>query len=327
MVDDALEAIYLEHCPSRSESDHRQSALDNLQNYLNQHFDPTIELQLFGSSKNGFGFGGSDMDICLMFTGYREEPPAQYNSAADVITALSNVLKNNKMMTNVTPVINARVPIVKFEYFYNNKVYEGDISYYNMLAQRNTELLMTYANIDERCQKLGYVLKAMVKDCDIGDASRGFLSSYAYIILMIHYLQQVSVLPVLQELHEESQQPENLCEGFNTWFQDDPHAIKRLFTCENNKSLSRLWIGFLQYYTECFHFEMITVQIRQRDTLMKCDKFGWSSKPICIEDPFELTHNLGRNVSPENIHCITEQFRLYLGVTTANTFSISRGEK
>lgn len=159
MVDDALEAIYLEHCPSRSESDHRQSALDNLQNYLNQHFDPTIELQLFGSSKNGFGFGGSDMDICLMFTGYREEPPAQYNSAADVITALSNVLKNNKMMTNVTPVINARVPIVKFEYFYNNKVYEGDISYYNMLAQRNTELLMTYANIDERCQKLGYVLK------------------------------------------------------------------------------------------------------------------------------------------------------------------------
>ena len=168
---------------------------------------------------------------------------------------------------------------------------------------------------------------AMVKDCDIGDASRGFLSSYAYIILMIHYLQQVSVLPVLQELHEESQQPENLCEGFNTWFQDDPHAIKRLFTCENNKSLSRLWIGFLQYYTECFHFEMITVQIRQRDTLMKCDKFGWSSKPICIEDPFELTHNLGRNVSPENIHCITEQFRLYLGVTTANTFSISRGEK
>jgi hypothetical protein len=38
--------------------------------------------------------------------------------------------------------------------------------------------------------------------CDIGDASRGTLSSYAYIIMVIHFLQQIQppVLPVLQQV-------------------------------------------------------------------------------------------------------------------------------
>ena len=38
--------------------------------------------------------------------------------------------------------------------------------------------------------------------CDIGDASRGSLSSYAYILMMLYYLQQVQppVIPVLQEV-------------------------------------------------------------------------------------------------------------------------------
>ena len=68
----------------------------------------------------------------------------------------------------------------------------------------------------------------MVKECDIGDASRGSLSSYAYVLLLIHYLQQVNVLPVLQELFEESEQPTHTVEGFNTWFQEDSETIEKL---------------------------------------------------------------------------------------------------
>lgn len=38
--------------------------------------------------------------------------------------------------------------------------------------------------------------------CDIGDASRGSLSSYAYILMTLYYLQQCQppVVPVLQEV-------------------------------------------------------------------------------------------------------------------------------
>jgi DNA polymerase sigma len=44
------------------------------------------------------------------------------------------------------------------------------------------------------------MVKYFAKVCDIGDASRGSLSSYAYILMLIFYLQRCSppVLPVLQ---------------------------------------------------------------------------------------------------------------------------------
>ena len=49
---------------------------------------------------------------------------------------------------------------------------------------------------------LGYMAKLLAKQCEIGDASRGSLSSYAYTLMVIHYLQQVKppVIPVLQEV-------------------------------------------------------------------------------------------------------------------------------
>ena len=44
------------------------------------------------------------------------------------------------------------------------------------------------------------MVKFYAKVCDMCDASRGSLSSYAYILLMLHYLQQCEppVIPVLQ---------------------------------------------------------------------------------------------------------------------------------
>jgi len=38
--------------------------------------------------------------------------------------------------------------------------------------------------------------------CDMGDAASGSLSSYAYILLLLHYLQRTDppVVPVLQEV-------------------------------------------------------------------------------------------------------------------------------
>lgn len=102
--------------------------------------------------------------------------------------------------------------------------------------------------------------KILAKRCEIGDASRGSLSSYAYILMVLHYLQQVNppVIPVLQEV--ESLQwsslnvlPSVICpsvlkeylwkqievpgvdkskfttEGWNTWFFED--ITKLVLSC------------------------------------------------------------------------------------------------
>ena len=47
---------------------------------LKTNFDSKIKLVLFGSSRNGFGFKGSDMDLCLLFDDHPTEPPEKYKN-------------------------------------------------------------------------------------------------------------------------------------------------------------------------------------------------------------------------------------------------------
>ena len=150
---------------------------------------------------NGFSFSKSDLDISLTFTDH--ETDEDLNSI-EIIENLAEKLQKKAGILNVQAITSAKVPIIKF----TTKMpkIECDISLYNILAQENTRMLRTYALIDRRVQALGYVVKEFAKKCDIGDASRGSLSSYAYILMLIYYLQKVQppVVPVLQELNNEN---------------------------------------------------------------------------------------------------------------------------
>ena len=90
-------------------------------------------------------------------------------------------------MRNMVAFTSAKVPIVKL--FHHQCQIEADISLYNVLARKNTRLLSLYVDLDPRCKTLGYMVKMFAKICDIGDVRRGSLSSYAYILVMISYLQ------------------------------------------------------------------------------------------------------------------------------------------
>ena len=65
---------------------------------------------------------------------------------------------------------------------------------------RNTLLLRTYKELDPRAWQLLMAVKIWSKQAGVADASSGTLSSYAWAILTIFYLQQTQppVLPVLQ---------------------------------------------------------------------------------------------------------------------------------
>jgi len=69
--------------------------------------------------------------------------------------------------------------------------------------------------------------------CEIGDASKGSLSSYAYILLLLYYLQQCSppVIPVLQEMYS-GDKPERIVEGWNTWFYQNIREVVSLNSLE-----------------------------------------------------------------------------------------------
>ena len=213
MLSNVCDEVASDWEPQREELRDRDRLLSDLIGFIRK-FWPKAELRLFGSSTNGFAFRHSDLDISLTFKDHKDVTTLDPIS---LIEELSERIKKMSGIKNVVAITSAKVPIVKL-YHVHYKI-DADISLYNVLAGENTRLLSLYADLDPRCRTLGYMVKLFAKVCDIGDASRGSLSSYAYILMMIFYLQKVSppVLPVVQEMYQGQNKPENLVDGWNAW--------------------------------------------------------------------------------------------------------------
>ncbi|NXJ25592.1 TUT7 uridylyltransferase, partial [Dicrurus megarhynchus] len=216
ILDQVCVQCYYDFAPNIVEDQAREYIRQSLEIFIRQDF-PGTKLDLFGSSKNGFGFKQSDLDICMTIDGLET---AEGLDCIRIIEDLAKVLKKQSGLRNVLPITTAKVPIVKF--FHVRSGLEVDISLYNTLALHNTRLLSSYAAIDPRVKYLCYTMKVFTKMCDIGDASRGSLSSYAYTLMVLYFLQQRNppVIPVLQEIYKEPKKPEILVDGWNVYFFD-----------------------------------------------------------------------------------------------------------
>ncbi|KAI1883144.1 hypothetical protein AGOR_G00242200 [Albula goreensis] len=306
ILDGLCRLCYNELSPLPVEQQKREQILASLERFIRKEYNEKARLCLFGSSKNGFGFRDSDLDICMTLEGH---DTAEKLNCKEIIEGLAKVLKKHTGLRNILPITTAKVPIVKFEH--RQSGLEGDISLYNTLAQHNTRMLATYAAIDPRVQYLGYTMKVFAKRCDIGDASRGSLSSYAYILMVLYFLQQrhPPVIPVLQEIFDGKTVPQKMVDGWNAFFFDDIEELKRRLPelGRNKESVGELWLGLLRFYTEEFDFKEHVISIRQRKRLTTFEK-QWTSKCIAIEDPFDLNHNLGAGVSRKMTNFIMKAF-------------------
>uniref|UniRef100_A0A674K435 RNA uridylyltransferase n=1 Tax=Terrapene triunguis TaxID=2587831 RepID=A0A674K435_9SAUR len=305
ILDQVCIQCYKDFAPNIIEDQAREHIRQNLESFIRQEF-PGTRLNLFGSSKNGFGFKQSDLDICMTIDGLET---SEGLDCIRIIEELARVLKKHSGLRNVLPITTAKVPIVKF--FHVRSGLEVDISLYNTLALHNTRLLSSYAAIDSRVKYLCYTMKVFTKMCDIGDASRGSLSSYAYTLMVLYFLQQRNppVIPVLQEMYKEPKKPEILVDGWNVYFFD---KIDELVTCwsdydSNTESVGELWLGLLRFYTEEFDFKEHVICIRRKNLLTTFKK-QWTSKYIVIEDPFDLNHNLGAGLSRKMTNFIMKAF-------------------
>ncbi|XP_043225053.1 terminal uridylyltransferase 4-like isoform X2 [Amphibalanus amphitrite] len=308
LLDRLCSDVFSDWAPPAHEYQVRENMLRTIEDFIRHQAFPSARLTLFGSSCNGFGFRNSDLDICLTFDDCSDP---QSLDQPDIILKLAETLKRLRFIYNVIPISTAKVPIVKFTD--RRSRLEADISLYNTLAQHNTLLLHTYAKLDSRARILGYMVKLMAKICDICDASRGSLSSYAYTLLLIYYLQRCkpAVLPVLQELDADSRRP-RLVDGADVSFFTELGRLRELWpdAGRNTCSVGELWIGFLRFYGEHFDFERNVVCIRRMEVLSKFEKL-WNGSFIAIEDPFLLSHNLGGGVRRKMASFIRRTFLLW----------------
>ncbi|XP_061624055.1 poly(A) RNA polymerase GLD2 isoform X2 [Phyllopteryx taeniolatus] len=159
-----------------------------------------------------------------------------------------------------------------------------DLNVNNTVGIRNTFLLKSYAYVEPRIRPLIVVIKKWARHHQINDASQGTLSSYALVLMVLHYLQTLKepVLPSLQMDFPECFDPSLEIDRI-------PEAAKNIprYNSQNQSSLGTLLLGFLRYYATEFSWKKSVISVRAGKALPKQNHPKWNDKLICVEEPFE----------------------------------------
>ncbi|PRP83626.1 hypothetical protein PROFUN_08352 [Planoprotostelium fungivorum] len=306
---DECVALFNELKPIAGEYARRMKVLKRLNKLIYNYFsDGKPQLHLFGSSANNFGMKNADMDISLVIDEKHVGSPKR------IVLRLGDILKRKRML-EVVCLPRARVPIVKFKDEFSEL--SCDICINNTLAIHNTQLISTYSKIDIRARQLGYVIKHWAKCRQINEPYQGTLSSYAWIVMALHYLQTRNppILPVLQNMTAPGEERKKVeVEGHDVYFYSNWDSLRE-FGTPNTSSLGELVTGFFRLYAEEFDWNDSVVSLRTGGYLTKEEK-QWAKQTndrdnilLTIEDPFEVTHNLGRLVDRSNLKVIKYEFK------------------
>ncbi|NWS20465.1 GLD2 polymerase, partial [Pachyramphus minor] len=235
---------------------------------------PQSRLYLVGSSLNGFGTRSSDGDLCLVV---KEEPVNQKTEARRMLSLVQKLFSTKLCNYIERPqLIRAKVPIVKFR----DKVRQFDLNINNVVGIRNTFLLRTYAFVENRVRPLVLVIKKWASFHEINDASRGTLSSYSLVLMVLHYLQTLPepILPSLQKNYPECFDPTMQLHLVH----QAPCTIPP-YISKNESSLGDLLIGFFKYYATEFDWSHQMISVREAKAIPRPDGIEWRNKFICVE--------------------------------------------
>ena len=182
-------------------------------------------LFMFGSSANGFGAAAADLDTMV----HLPDVPAHDSLFARELLCdqqlpsearrflgrgtseresmvfrkvLKELRQHPAAFTKIVPVPYARVPIIKLTHASpaaGASLVDVDLSFGNRLVVFNTRLLETYAQLAPAVRPLVFAVKAWAKARDVVGAVGSNLSSYALVLMVLHFLQaRARLLPALQ---------------------------------------------------------------------------------------------------------------------------------
>ena len=221
-----------------------------------------------------------------------------------------------------------------------------DINFSNLLALHNSALLRCYSQCDPRVRPMVLFVKLWAKTRKINSAYEGTLSSYGYVLMVLHFLVNIADPPVLPNLQQfplisedEASSALRELEGCNIQFYRNEAKLKELAAkgelTSNQAPLHILIRAFFFYYGSSevygnYHWMQDCLSLRTAGGLVSKKSKGWTAAKtevmdagpdpkqkkdirqrylVAIEDPFEIHHNVGRTVSHDGIVAIRDEFR------------------
>ncbi len=170
-----------------------------------------------------------------------------------------------------------------------------DINFSNLLALHNSHLLRCYSLCDPRVRRMVLFVKAWSKKRKINSPYHGTLSSYGYVLMVLHYLVNIAQPPVVPNLQTASQafedelsMKEAVLDGHNILFFRNESAIEdlrqRKWITSNEESLGSLLRGFFNYYAQTgysspaggFQWTQDTLSLRTVGGILSKQSKGWT---------------------------------------------------
>ncbi|KAL1609902.1 hypothetical protein SLS60_001567 [Paraconiothyrium brasiliense] len=205
-----------------------------------------------------------------------------------------------------------------------------DVNFENPLAIHNTHLLRCYSLADPHVRPMVLFVKAWAKRRKINSAYSGTLSSYGWVLMVLHYLINVASPPVCPNLQStwrptmtKAEDLQNLLHettvgGYIVRFWRDEATIAHLASTgqltRNTQSIGELLRGFFQYYasiaqpnaygqkTWCFYWATEVLSLRTPGGIRQKTEKGWTKATT--------TFSNGKEVRQRYLFSIEDPFEL-----------------
>ncbi|XP_022246270.1 speckle targeted PIP5K1A-regulated poly(A) polymerase-like [Limulus polyphemus] len=320
---------------SMKETLQREDFCRVLQDTLQEYF-PGCTVHLYGSSINGFGFKGCDIDMFLDinhlvnkdFTSSDTSKCGDIPSVHDIISGLVSVDIIHKMpqemqLKFIIKVIR-RIPKCRNVVFIPSKrcqiihfVHSGfnvdcDVSSKSSLVVHNSRLLRLYGLLDPRVSPLIMTLHYWGKRLRLTFSGHK-LTSYAFTWMIIFFLQTCDppILPSVLELRKLADDTKEV-DGIDCTFCNDSSKLGPSANELNGEDLLK---SFFDFYST-FDFKKWVISPRfgqvfdkQKFSMIFPNLVHFVVAPISIQDPFDLNDNIAATVIEDSLNKLVHKMK------------------
>lgn len=212
----------------------------------------------------------------------------------------------------------ARVGVIKFRVKTPTRNQHCDLIVNNVIASKNSELIKRYLQLDATGKVRGFLMltKRFVKTHGIGDAVKGFPSSYGWVVMCLHFLLRFEYIPNIQRSDVHVDRRRNRKLDFRMYEVDQTISLSATHV-ESLREVTAVDLlnQFLVYLYKDFNHELYCMTLRGTGNDTIVPKSLWYANyywRLSVEDPFERldtlkAHDLGNMM---NVDTSKQLFRI-----------------
>ncbi|EFA06440.1 poly(A) RNA polymerase, mitochondrial [Tribolium castaneum] len=272
---------------------------------------PKAKAYPFGSSVNGYGKMGCDLDLVLRLCDDKVKNDARLMFHCKGLVGSERTASQRNMeaigdllqlflpgCSQVRRILQARVPIIK--YYQQLTDVECDLSMANMSGVHMSDFLYIMGSLDARIRPLVFTIRKWASEIGLTNSSPGrWITNFSLTLLVLAFLQKPinskPILPSLNTLVKLAEPKDSYMteDGINCTFLRDITKLKT--PTENKESLETLLVEFFEFYSQ-FDFASKALCLNESVAITKPEHCA-----LYIVNPLERGLNVSKNVSMEEL--------------------------